>query len=139
VDYPGNPLGPLPARVLADARGPVAGEEVLLTFEGEDGARPIVLGVLRAPPAPEAAPEPGPALEVSHALEAASAPEGARAAEVHVDGQRVEIAGADEVVLRCGKASITLRRNGRVVLRGVTIESAADGLHRIKGGAVRIN
>ncbi len=56
-----------------------------------------------------------------------------------VDGKRVRLEGQDEVVLRCGKASITLRRNGRVVIRGVQVESRATGRNRIKGGAVLIN
>ncbi len=56
-----------------------------------------------------------------------------------VDGKRVRLEGQDEVVLRCGKASITLRKNGRVVIRGVQLESRATGRNRIKGGAVLIN
>jgi len=56
-----------------------------------------------------------------------------------VDGKRVEVVGQDEVVLRCGDASITLRRNGRVVIRGTYVESHAKGTNRIKGGSVLIN
>lgn len=57
-----------------------------------------------------------------------------------VDGnRRVVISAADEIVLECGKASITLRRNGRLVIRGVQVESRADGTNRIKGGTVQIN
>ena len=59
-----------------------------------------------------------------------------------VDGQeskKVRLEGQDEVVLRCGKASITLRKNGRIVIRGVQVESRATGRNRIKGGAVLIN
>jgi len=56
-----------------------------------------------------------------------------------VDGKRVRIDGKDEIVLRCGKSSITMRRNGRIVIRGVQVESRAAGRNRIKGGAVLIN
>jgi hypothetical protein len=59
--------------------------------------------------------------------------------DVVVDNKRIEIEGQDEVVLRCGKASITLRRNGRVVLRGTYVESRSSGTNRIKGGSVLIN
>jgi len=59
--------------------------------------------------------------------------------EVVVDGKRVQIEGTEEVVLRCGKASITLHSNGRLVIRGAYIESRASGTNRIKGGAVLIN
>lgn len=70
------------------------------------------------------------------ALEAELPTEGLAAA---VDGKRVLLEGQDEVVLRCGKASLTMRRNGRIVIRGVQVESRATGRNRIKGGAVLIN
>lgn len=59
--------------------------------------------------------------------------------EAVVDGKRVVIDAQDEVVIRCGKASITLRRNGRVVIRGTYVETRAEGVNRIKGGSVQIN
>jgi len=59
--------------------------------------------------------------------------------EAHVDGERVEIEGHDEVVLRCGEASITLRRDGRVAIRGTRVETEALGTNRVKGGIVEIN
>jgi uncharacterized protein (DUF2345 family) len=59
--------------------------------------------------------------------------------EARVDGKRVVIEGKDEIVLSCGKASITLRRNGKVIIRGVQLESSAAGVNRIKGGSVQIN
>lgn len=59
--------------------------------------------------------------------------------EALVDGKRVVIDAADEIVLRCGKASITLRRNGRIVIRGTYVETRAEGVNRVKGGSVQIN
>jgi hypothetical protein len=56
-----------------------------------------------------------------------------------VNQRRVEIQGQDEVLLRCGEASITLRRNGRVIIRGTYVESRSKGTNRIKGGVVLIN
>lgn len=56
-----------------------------------------------------------------------------------VDGRRLVIEAEDELVLRCGKASITLRRNGRVVIEGVQLESRAAGANKIRGGSVQIN
>ena len=64
---------------------------------------------------------------------------GTQVVEADVDGKRVRIVGSDEVVLECGAASITLRRNGRVIIRGAYVETAAAGTNRIKGAAVRIN
>ena len=59
--------------------------------------------------------------------------------EARIDGRRVELEGRDEIVLRCGEASITLRRNGRVVIKGIQVETRAAGVNRIKGGSVSIN
>ena len=58
---------------------------------------------------------------------------------LHVDGKRVAIEGADEVEIRCGEASITLRRNGKIIIKGTYVESAAKGGNRVKGGAIKIN
>jgi hypothetical protein len=59
--------------------------------------------------------------------------------EADVDGKRVRIVAQDEIVLQCGDASITLRRNGRIVIKGTYIETCSEGTNRIKGGQVRIN
>jgi hypothetical protein len=59
--------------------------------------------------------------------------------DARVDGRRIEIEAADEIVLRCGEASIVLRRNGRVVIRGTYIETRSRGVNRVKGGSVEIN
>ena len=64
---------------------------------------------------------------------------GARVFEADVDGARVKIFARDEVVIACGPASITLRRNGRVVIRGTYVETRSAGTNRIRGGQVRVN
>jgi hypothetical protein len=117
VDYPGNQAGPVSARVLAGiepARLKEAIEsrqEALLAFDGE---RPIVVGLLAQ----------------SVSLEPR---------DVVLDGKRVVLDAKDEIVLRCGEASITLRRNGRVVIRGAYVEARSKGVNRIRGGTVQIN
>jgi hypothetical protein len=59
--------------------------------------------------------------------------------EADIDGKRVRIVAKDEIVLECGNASITLRRNGRIVIKGSYVETCSEGTNRIKGGQVRIN
>jgi hypothetical protein len=59
--------------------------------------------------------------------------------EADVDGRRVRITAKDEIVLECGQASVTLRRNGRIIIRGTYVETHSEGTNRIKGGQVRIN
>lgn len=88
--------------------------EVVLGFEAGDLGRPLVLGLV----------------EQGFVREPAVA---------RVDGQRVVIEGKEEVELRCGEATIILRANGKVVIRGAYVETRASGTNRIKGGSVQIN
>lgn len=85
--------------------------------------------LLRAPSSRAAAAEP------DASAQAGAAP----VITADVDGRRVRIVAQDEIVLECGSASITLRRNGRVVVRGTYVETYSEGTNRIKGGQVRIN
>ena len=70
---------------------------------------------------------------------AAGTREAPRVFEADVDGARVRICARDEVVIQCGKASITLRRNGRIVIRGTYVATDSAGINRIRGGQVRVN
>lgn len=54
-------------------------------------------------------------------------------------GGRVRLAAPDELVLRCGKASVVLRKDGRVTVKGTRIVSASTGPHKIKGASVELN
>ncbi|MFP2928408.1 DUF6484 domain-containing protein [Pyxidicoccus sp. 3LG] len=133
VDYPGNSRGPLAARLVAAldpetlARAITERQEVVLLFSGGDPVQPLVMGLLQST-------TPTPMLEAI--LDETLARE---SQQVEVDGRRVLIEGREEVVLRCGKASLTLRRDGQVVLKGVNVRTEADELQRIRGGKVQIN
>jgi hypothetical protein len=135
VDFPGNRRGPLPAELFlpveaqALARAVESRQAVALLFQEGDPSRPMVVGLRQesssttphldavlAEPLPAAAPR-----------------------EATVDGKRVRIEGRDEVVLQCGKASITLRRNGQVEIKGINILTDADERQRIRGRKVQIN
>ena len=54
-------------------------------------------------------------------------------------GERLELRAEQEIVLRCGKATITLTRAGKVLIRGAYISSWSSGANRIKGGSVHLN
>jgi hypothetical protein len=131
VEYPGC-AGPTLARVAVAAdrarlqRAIDCGEVAVLAFDGGDAFRPLVLALLPRP---------------SAGADVAATPPAARTEVVKadVDGRRVLIEGQDEIVFQCGKASVTLRRNGKVVIRGTHVETVSEGTNRIKGGQVRIN
>lgn len=99
--------------------------EAVLLFEEGDPSRPLLIGLLRS------------AAPLLDALLAGPLPAEEKVARI--DGARIAIEGKDEVVLQCGKASLTLRRDGKVVLRGVNVITQADQVHKIRGGKVQIN
>src|SRR5262249_26876794 len=122
---------PLVARIAAsldDATLAAAARdqrEVLLLFEDGDPSRPIVVALLRSqtPVVDALLTDPLPSIDKV----------------ARIDGKRVLIEGKEEVVLQCGNASLTLRRDGKAVLRGVNIVSQAEQVHKVRGGKVQIN
>ena len=133
VDYEGNTAGPLPAlsTVPLDAKSleqaVASRQRAVLLFESGIPTRPLLVGLVQAASTTPL---------IDELLEA-RVPR--QEVEARVDGKRVVIEGQDEIVLSCGKASITLRRNGKVIIKGVQLESSAAGVNRIKGGSVQIN
>ncbi|MTD28508.1 hypothetical protein [Erwinia sorbitola] len=44
-----------------------------------------------------------------------------------------------KITIECGKSSITLHPNGKIVLKGEYIFSDANGVNRISGGRLELN
>lgn len=59
--------------------------------------------------------------------------------DVLIDGNRVVLEGKDEVVLKCGDASISLNKNGKIAIRGKYLLNRSSGVNRIMGGSVQVN
>lgn len=59
--------------------------------------------------------------------------------DVSVDGRVVRISGKEEMLFECGKSSILLRRDGKVVIKGTQLLSRASGSNKLKGSSVNIN
>jgi len=128
ISEQGEPLVRLPAEredILRLARSVLTldrrhlGTEVVLTFENGNPAQPIILGLLSSI---------GPTSKPT-----------VTSVEVTADEDRLELTAEREIVLRCGKASITLTRAGKVLIRGAYVLSRSSGANRIKGGSVQIN
>jgi hypothetical protein len=98
------------ARTTVALEGAQVGHSVVLVFEQGDAARPIVVGVIRPAETSPATPP-----------------------------QQLVLTAGREVVLRSGKASLTLTRDGRVIIQGEYLVSRASGVNRIQGGSVQIN
>ena len=117
VDFPGNISAvALNARSVLPLVEAQIGREILLTFEEGDPERPIVIGLMESFSAQRQPP-----------------------LRVKLDEDSVVFTAEREIVLRCGKASITLTRAGKVLIRGAYLLSRSSGANRIKGGSVQIN
>ena len=115
----------IPARLLKnirreelfDAEG--LGREVLVVFDRDLPDRPIIIGVLQT--------------------ETTQEPPLSGGDDLNFRTERRIIEAVAELVLKCGSGSITLRRDGKIILHGTHLLSRSSGPIRIKGGHVEIN
>jgi Domain of unknown function (DUF6484) len=116
----GADRGAVRARSTVDLHGAHIGKAVVVMFENADPSRPIVMGVLRGETAWPLEDRPG-------------------QVEVLADGERLVVSAKEQLVLRCGKASITLTKAGKVLIEGAYVSSRSSGVNRLKGGSVQLN
>ncbi len=120
VTYPGQPvLEAVRSRATLDLDSTHIGSEVVLVFDEGDPLRPIILGCLTR--------------QDTSSLEAP------RNVEIDADGRRLVISAADRIILRCGRASLTLTKDGKILLDGAYVSNHSSGVLRLKGGSVQIN
>ena len=108
------------ARSVVDLHGAHVGRQVVLMFEGGDPARPLVMGVLRP-------------------IDGWPLNERPEQVDVDADGRQLVVTAQSQIVLRCGKASITLTSAGKVLIQGTYVSHRSSGVMRVKGGSVQIN
>ena len=136
VDWPGNP-GRRPVTALCTGVYTPAdqGRMVALLFAAGEPPRPLIVGLVNSPI--------DAVIEATEQSDTADGQAENRPTEISVraddSGERVIIAADKEIVLQCGKASITLTRAGKILLRGAYLLSRSSGANRIKGGSVQIN
>jgi hypothetical protein len=105
---------------IVDIHGIHIGRQVVLLFEHGDPRRPIIVGLVQS-------------------RQAWPLPEQPGQVEVEADGERLIVSAQEQLVLRCGKASITLTKTGKVLIQGAYVSNRSSGVMRIKGGSVQIN
>ena len=119
VDFPGNEHdSPIRARTTVVLGNDDLGREVALLFEAADPTRPVLIGPI---------------------LHQGQDTGRERKLKLRRDSEHVELTADREIVLKCGNASITLTRAGKVLIRGAYVSSHSTGVNKIKGGAVQIN
>ena len=126
--------GPIAARILSGLdHGELihpknVGRQVVLIFENNDPELPIIIGLMNNPL------EDMVSMEIETKEDQPKLP-----VEARLDGKRIVLEADDEIELRCGKGSITIRKDGKIVVKGTNLLSRSSGPHRIKGGNVAIN
>jgi Domain of unknown function (DUF6484) len=116
VDFPGNDLGKLvSAQSLIPVVAADTGRNVALTFESGDPSLPIIVGLFQPPYAT------GPR------------------SEVKLDDESLVLSAKKEIILQCGKASITLTSAGKVLIQGEYVLSRSSGVNKIRGGSIQLN
>ena len=107
------------ARSVVDLHGAHVGGQVVLAFDGADPGRPIVMGLVRG--------------------DQRARPKRPGHVEVDRDGERMIVSAKTQLVLRCGRASITLTKAGKVLIEGTYVSSRSTGVSRLKGGSIHLN
>lgn len=119
----GQRRGPMVASAACQVGSHFPGRQVALLFLNGCLDKPLIVGLLHSP--------------LHDAIDRTSNPLADIA--VDADGNDQVIEGKDQVTLRCGEASITLTRAGKIIFRGKYIMSRSTGVNRILGGSVQIN
>jgi len=128
VNFPGNSSTvPIVSRSIIQLNRPDSGKEVLLMFEHSDPRKPIIMGILQHSEETPPATQPEQKTASSQEL------------KIELDGERVTLTAKKEIVLQCGKASITLTKTGKILIRGAYVSSRSSGPNLIKGGSVQLN
>ena len=121
VAFPGNPdETAISARSTTQMQTEDIGCEVALLFEGGNLRMPLIIG------------------KIQHAEDNQLIQEN-EPATAELDGESIVLSARQNITLKCGKASITLTKSGKVILRGAYLLSRSSGVNRIKGGSVQIN
>ena len=132
VDFPGNSQGRVTARYISSVKlealrqAASSSQDVLFVFENNDPLRPVIIDTISS-----LVDEIVQSEDIDLKIDEPK--------DVTIDGERITFDAKEQIVLKCGKASITLTRTGKVLIRGAYLLNRSSGVNRIKGGSVQIN
>jgi len=120
VAYPGNPdETAVIARATTHMDEKTLGKEIAILFEQGDLSKPLIIG------------------QIQHHRQQVE--NEAKQLTAKLDGEHLVLSAEKNITLKCGKASITLTKAGKILIRGDYVLSRSSGVNRIKGGSVQIN
>lgn len=131
VKFSGAPKEGILARVTAQSEefgpsGQLINRSVVILLQDSDPEKPIIIGVIRDTIA-EQIPDTNPATQELpfHS--------------VSVNGKSLMLEGKEEIVLRCGAGSITMKANGQIIVKGTKLLSRATQSNKVRSSSVFIN
>ena len=155
VDFAQNDSGrPLVAMSTVGITAAQTGRNVAVLFAKGDSHRPVIIGVIHNPLQELLAAYDAKNANGSSTTWGAESDRSGASGEpaagtspdvtfgvddVKVDGKQVVLEGKETVVIRCGDASITLTRAGKILIRGNYVLTQSNGVNRILGGSVQVN
>ena len=108
------------ARSTVGISGTDIGREVALMFENGDLKSPLIIGFIQ---------------HRSQEQKKSKKPD----VSAKLDDEEIVLSAKNNIILKCGKSSITLTKTGKILIRGEYLLSRSSGVNRIKGGSVQIN
>ena len=112
VEYPGNELGPIPAKTVVQDLW--LGATVLLSFDSGDPTRPIVLGVVH---------------DRIHT----------QGRTIHLKAAKIVLEASEQLSIQCGEAAVEAGRDGKLKLKGRDVLSRAARTNKVQGSTVQLN
>lgn len=149
VDFNDNPSSvPLAALTTSPISKSHISRQVALLFNNGDLSQPVIMGLIHNPldellenfeltPAEHNNTEGTVEAPMEMQKQTENIPQDDNL--IYVDGKHVHIEGAEEVTFKCGKASITLTKSGKILIRGTYLLNRSTGVNRIMGGSVQVN
>ncbi len=117
VAFANNPkMSALPALSTVPLSHDQVGRSVALVFVEGEVQRPMIIGCIEKPSV---------STNTVETLE--------------LDKETLLLEAKKNVILKCGDASITLTKAGKVLIKGRYISNHSSGMQTIKGGSVQIN
>lgn len=141
VDYSKNPSSkPIVAITTVALNQHQSGRQVALLFAEGNPNKPVIMGLIHSP-LQDLIENFEIAVDENEIVNADmdSSTDSLKLDDVHIDGKRITLEGKDEVVLKCGAASITLTKAGKILIKGKYLLNRSTGVNRIMGGSVQVN
>ncbi len=103
-------------------------QQVLMVFEEGDPDKPIIIGLMEES-----------LYQLFELDKKIISKEKSMQPEAEIDGERVILEATKEIQLKCGKSSITLTKEGRIIIKGIDIVTRSLSVNKVKGSCVKLN